>query len=211
MKALIVSGGRIPSRELLDEVLAGGVDLIIGADAGAGVLFREGIAMNLALGDFDSIEPGLLEQIRSQTPVITYQVRKNFTDTEAALEEAIERGATDITLLGATGNRLDHFIGNLGLLQKARSLGAKLLIRDDNNRIFLADAPQSIDAVSGWYISFFPLGRPIPDFTVENVKYPLDRHTLDFATTLTVSNEFLEGPARIRFSRGQVLVCISRD
>lgn len=92
MKALIVSGGRIPSRELLDEVLAGGVDLIIGADAGAGVLFREGIAMDLALGDFDSIEPGLLEQIRSQTPVITYQVRKNFTDTEAALEEAIERG-----------------------------------------------------------------------------------------------------------------------
>ena len=72
MKALIVTGGSAPSRELLDQVIGGGVDLIIAADSGAGVLLNEGIPFDLALGDFDSLKPELLEGMKKDQEVITY-------------------------------------------------------------------------------------------------------------------------------------------
>ena len=38
-----------------------------------------------------------------------FPVQKDFTDAEAALKEAVARKNTEITVLGATGGRLDHF------------------------------------------------------------------------------------------------------
>ena len=41
---------------------------------------------------------------------------KDDTDTEAAIRLAIEKGAQSITLLGATGSRIDHVLANIELL-----------------------------------------------------------------------------------------------
>ena len=49
--------------------------------------------------------------------VLTLPTAKDETDTEAALRVAVDRGATDITVLNALGGpRLDHLVGNLLLL-----------------------------------------------------------------------------------------------
>lgn len=211
MKALIVSGGQVPSRELLERCLAQTPELILGADAGAGVLLRNGIPFQLALGDFDSLDPADLLRLDETGEVIVYPAEKDFTDTEAALHEAIRRGATDITILGGTGTRLDHFLGNLGLLVQSAQRGIQARLIDDHNELFLIRGPITIPPRKGWYLSFFPIGSDVPEFTVEDVRYPLTGHTLKFAETLTVSNEFTDLPARVAFPSGLVLVSLSRD
>lgn len=211
MKALIVSGGQTPSRDLLQRQLQAMPDLIIAADAGAGVLMDAGIAFDLALGDFDSLAPPLYETLQESGRIITYPSRKDFTDTEAALREAVDRGADEVIILGATGSRLDHFMANLGLLVWAAEEHVTVRLLDDHNEIFLITGPAEIPARDGWYLSFFPIGGEVPGFSCENVAYPLQDHTLSHGSTLTVSNEFKEGPARVRFAQGKVLVMLSRD
>lgn len=211
MKALIVSGGQVPSRDLLDRCLAQAPELIIGADAGAGVLLRHHIPFQLALGDFDSLAQGDRDRLDRLSEVIVYPAEKDFTDTEAALREAIRRGAADIVILGATGTRLDHFLGNLGLLVQAAQQNVRVRLLDDHNELFLIQGPASIPPRRGWYLSFFPIGRDVPDFSVADVRYPLTGHHLKFAETLTVSNEFIGLPARVTFPCGLVLVSLSRD
>ena len=211
MKSLIVSGGRAPSLQLIQNTLAGGIDFIIAADSGAKVLLDNGIKFDLAVGDFDSLAETALEEIKKQTELITYEIKKNFTDTEAAYHEAVRRGATEVVILGATGTRLDHFMGNLGLLQIALNEGVFVRLIDEHNEIFLIDGACQIDKRDGYNISVFPFGGDVPDFTLSQVAFPLEHHLLTAASTLTVSNEFLDGPAKIQFSSGHVLVMISRD
>lgn len=211
MKALIVTGGEAPSRDLLDQVIGQGVDLIIAADFGAQVLLKEGIAFDLALGDFDSLDPKLLEGLKKDREVITYQVRKDFTDTEAALNEAVARGADEVIILGGTGTRIDHMLGNVGLLLQGLKGGVRVHLMDDHNRLFLTDGPCTVEPMEGWQLSFFPLGGEVANFSVKGVEYPLTAHQLTFGPTLTISNEFTDQAARISFSSGYVLVVMSRD
>lgn len=211
MKALIVTGGSAPSRELLDQVISQGVDLTIAADSGARVLLDEGIPFDLALGDFDSLKPELLAVIKKDREVITYQVNKDFTDTEAALNEAIIRGAKEVVILGGTGTRLDHLFGNVGLLLQGLKAGIKVSLQDEHNEMFLTDGPCCVEPRKGWYLSFFPVGGDVSNFRLTGVKYPLEAHQLTLGSTLTVSNEFTEEAVQIDFQTGFVLVVISRD
>lgn len=210
-KALIVSGGTAPSEELLRRIVNEGTDLIIAADSGAAVLLKYGIDFNLALGDFDSLEPALLEKIRQDKEIITYEVRKDFTDTEAAYREAVRRGAREIVILGATGTRYDHFMGNLALLKIALKENVRVRIIDDHNEIFMTGKSALIEKQDGFCISIFAVDGDVPDLSFRNVSYPLEHHHLTPESTLTVSNEFLEGPAVLDFKEGCVLVIISRD
>lgn len=211
MKALIVTGGDPPSRELLDEVMDRGMDLVIAADAGASVLLAQGIAFDLAVGDFDSLEPALLEEIRQDAEIITYQIRKDFTDTEAALNEAMARGAGEVIILGGTGTRLDHLFANVGLLRQGLRRGVTVRLIDDHNELFLIDGPCTVAPREGWYLSFFAPAGDVQDFSLSGVGYPLKGHRLTFGPSLTVSNEFTGQPAAIDFSSGIVLVVLSRD
>ena len=45
-----------------------------------------------------------------------HQPEKDDTDTELAIKRALAMNCSHITLLGATGGRLDHMIGNIHLL-----------------------------------------------------------------------------------------------
>ena len=211
MKSLIVSGGRAPSLQLIQTTLAEGFDYIIAADSGAKVLLDNGIKFDLAVGDFDSLAGASLEEIKKQTELITYEIKKDFTDTEAAYHEAVRRGATEVVILGGTGTRLDHFMANLGLLLIALNEGVSVRLIDEHNEIFLINGSCQIAKRDGYNISVFPYGGDVPDFTLSQVAYPLENYHLTAASTLTVSNEFLDGPAKIEFSTGYVLVMISRD
>lgn len=211
MRALITAGGMPPGKTLLEAVLHEGIDLVIAADSGARALLEAGIGFHLAVGDFDSLEPELLESIRKDREVITYPPGKDFSDTEAALREAVRRGAQEVVILGATGRRLDHFLANLGVLALGIELGAAVSIKDDHNELFIITGSCVIEKREGTYLSFFPMGAEIPTVSIENVRYPLTDHHLTMDSTLTVSNEFSDGPARITVKNGMVLVVLSRD
>lgn len=58
---------------------------------------------------------------------------KDDSDTQSAMNYAIQNGAKRITILGATGNRVDHLMANFGLLVLAKNQGVEVILADQYN------------------------------------------------------------------------------
>ena len=72
---------------------------------------------------------------------------------------AIDRGAERITILGATGNRIDHLMANFGLLVHGRNRGADIILVDQWNYMKLIESHTVLkkEEQFGKYVSFFSL------------------------------------------------------
>lgn len=79
---------------------------------------RTGIVPDVIIGDFDSVNADTLDFFKKKNDIEWTKLNpvKDDTDTEAAIRLAIEKGAQSITLLGATGSRIDHVLANIELL-----------------------------------------------------------------------------------------------
>jgi len=117
-KIVIVSGGSIQDAFAKEWIRDYQPDYIIAADSGMEFLHRVALQPDMIIGDFDSVLPETLSFFKEQPGIIWKQLNpvKDDTDTEFAIRQAIELGAKEITLLGATGTRLDHMLGNVSLL-----------------------------------------------------------------------------------------------
>ena len=94
-------------------------DLLIAADAGLLHLERLGLAPDLALGDFDS-----LGYVPEAPQVEVCPVRKDDTDTMAALRRALELGYRRALIFGGLGGRrFDHSLANVQALAWADAHG----------------------------------------------------------------------------------------
>ncbi|MFQ9977505.1 thiamine diphosphokinase [Clostridium cadaveris] len=212
MKSVMIAGGAEPSKEILMEELKD-ADFVICADRGIEVLYKNGLTPNMLVGDFDSINQEVLSYYKEKgSDIVIYPPEKNYTDSEIAFEKAMNKSGTDIIcLLGCTGTRMDHVIGNMGLLNKALDKGIKAYIRDNNNYIFLIDKSTKLKNIFGKYISFQGFREDVSDFNIEGAKYGLTSHNLLFGDPLTVSNEFVDEYMKVSFPKGKVMVIYSRD
>ena len=86
------------------------------------------------VGDFDS-----LKAAPKNENVISLQVEKDFTDGERAIRYAKEVGATEAVIYGAYGGMMEHVLGNIALLNIAKNLGLKAVIKDENGYTELID------------------------------------------------------------------------
>src|SRR5690242_8499727 len=117
MRVVIFAGGTYRPGTASQNALAN-ADMVIAADSGAETALRLGHVPAYVVGDFDSLDAQLVEQLRARgSQIVSAAVEKDETDTELAVQCAIERGATHIILLGALGgDRFDHTIANVLLL-----------------------------------------------------------------------------------------------
>lgn len=182
-------------------------DLIICADGGAHHALELGITPHVLLGDFDSISPQLRKSLEEQgVKLVPFSPVKDKTDTELAVEYAVEAGAREIFLLGATGSRLDHSLANLYLLYKTARLGIKLSLVDRINQVWLVEGKIRLQGTRGQYLSLLPLSPQVTGVTTRGLKYPLDGATLVWGSSWGISNEFLGGEAEVTLDEGLLLV-----
>lgn len=215
MKYLIVAGGEIPEDFAERVVMTGGYEVILAADSGMEFLYRLKIQPDIIVGDFDSVDPEVLEYYRGQEQIdiCTLMTEKDDTDMEAAIREAISRGAKKITIIGATGNRLDHELGNIALLGIGLEAGVRVEILDPYNRIRMIDAPLTIRRSEqyGKYVSLIPFSDEVTGVSLSGMKYPLTDFTMGGFGSRGVSNEIVEDEAEIRLTGGKLLVIEARD
>ena len=138
---------------------------------------------------------------------------KDDTDTESAIWLAIRRGAERITLLGATGTRLDHVLGNIELLGIGLKAGIPIQICDAHNRIRMIDRGMTLARKEqfGTYVSLIPYTECVGHLTLKGFKYPLTDACLRGFCSLGVSNEIVADTAEISFESGILLVVESKD
>mgnify|MGYP000724333130 FL=1 len=87
---------------------------------------------------------------------------KDNTDTDIAFQQAIVLGSSEITILGATGGRLDHFLSIVQNLKTAWEKKIPAYIVDSRNLITIpVETSFEIrkEEQFGKYVSFFPLER----------------------------------------------------
>lgn len=222
---IIVSGGNIQKDFALGflkkEIEKCGREpiLLVAADRGLDFLLEAGIYPNLAVGDFDSLSENgkkYLEEAErtGESEIIRLKPEKDDSDTQSALMYAKKKGAEEVVILGATGSRLDHVMANLGLLLLAKAQGLHVTLMDRNNCITLVESGTVLEKEKqfGKYVSFFSLGGDVEELTLEGFKYPLYGHHLKMADSgLSVSNEIQEAYAKITYTKGNLLMMMTRD
>ena len=144
---------------------------------------------------------------------INFLLKKNETDTELAIQQAKAAGAESVYIIGATGGRSDHFLGNLSLLEYASSLGMKAYIVDEYNRIRLIDSDLKLEKKNqyGKYVSLIPFGEEVRGLTLKGFLYTVSDFTLELGNSRGISNQILEEEAFIHLDSGKLLVIEARD
>lgn len=204
MKIVIISGGNAPNQSMLDKYITKN-SYIICADSGFDALINTNIKPNLCVGDMDSVKSSLTNQTTQ-----IYPKNKDKTDTEIAIDIAIEKGATEVILLGCSGNRLDHTLSNINMLKILLEQNINGKIIDSNNIIMLCDSQIQIQSIKNCYCSLIPLTQCTGIIT-DGLKYPLKNESLSSKTSKGISNEFNSDIAKITLKSGLLLVIISKD
>ena len=211
----IVSGGPVDPDFVARYIKKFGSDIVIAADKGLDTCVRAGIVPDIVLGDYDSTGMrGRVDDLkRSGSYVEVYPAEKDFTDTEAAVMCALEKGAEELVILGATGGRLDHFLANLDLCLVPLRRGVKCTLADERNELCLLDRGITLcaDETAGRYVSLLPFTDRVLGVTLTGMKYPLLNASLVRGSSLGVSNEVTGETARIDFREGILILVLSRD
>lgn len=210
-RAVIVTGGALGAWAL-KEIRPD--DYVIGADSGADFLTRHGIAPDLALGDFDSTAPERIPLIRESARewLSVDAVDKDWTDTEMAVREALDRGFASLRIVGGLGTRFDHALANVHLLHLARTRGCEAAIVDDHNEIRLCDGTCRLQADSRYpYVSLLPLTPVVRGVTLTGFQYPLHEATIELGQSIGISNRLLAPEGTVALTEGELLIVRSRD
>jgi thiamine pyrophosphokinase len=211
VKVVIVSGGSAPSKKLLERELNKD-SILICADSGGNCLYRYNILPKYLMGDFDSIDGEVLNFFKYKGCIIEeYPKVKDCTDTEIVIDKALGLKPDEIVLLGVTGSRVDHLLGNLGMLLKCNLSGVKAYIKDEHNTIELVDKSTRIEGEEGETFSLYAYCDVVKNLSIIGAKYKLDNYDLKLGDGRTISNEFLKKSADIVFDSGRLLLMKSRD
>ena len=207
MHIVIFAGGTLDPGKAFYKAIAG-ADMIIAADSGAATALRYGCTPAIVVGDFDSLDKQLVEQLRAGgSRTVSAAVEKDETDTELAVQLAIEQGATEITLLGALGGaRFDHTMANVLLLAGFDSVPIKIV--DGPSVCWLVKGPgtTAIDGHVGDLLSLLPLTGDASGIRTSGLYYSLQGETLYFGKPRGVSNVLTQEHAEVSLERGLLLV-----
>ena len=208
MKVAIALGGELVAGPRIKAALDG-ADIVIAADGGAASLERIGFAPDVLVGDLDSIPDARLEELQRVVPeILRYPTRKDATDAELALGEALARGATEITVVGAFGGpRVDHELANVLLLAapSIRDRDVRLLTESfeawavcNSERVFATE--------TGDTVSLLPVGDKVAGVTTDGLEWKLDQAALTLGSTYTVSNAAASSRVSVSVGTGTVIL-----
>ena len=174
----------------------------MGVDAGFEKILNAGLPCILAMGDFDSLQSkSLPDSVRS----VVLPVRKDETDGQMAMAEAVKLGYSSIIFWGALSGRLDHTYANLRLISWHYP---QVILQDEHNRAqVLLKGACEFDKC--WkHISFFALENS--EISLTGFEYDLDHAKISQKDVFTVSNSVKEKTAEVIVHSGRILCIQSR-
>lgn len=210
MHAVIVAGGP-PGDDDFVRAQCAAADVLIGADAGALVLERLGLLPHLAVGDFDTAGPEIVARLDTLgVPTETHPAAKDYTDTHLAIVIAIERGATEITVLGALGGpRYDHMLATALSLADPTFADVRVILVDPLHTMFVLRPGESatLRGEPGEYVSLLALTAEVTGIVGDGLLYRLP-DTFRLGDNIGVSNELTTAEAHVSVRDSGLLLVI---
>jgi len=214
-KVLIISGGSIQDTFALNYIKEQQFNFLIAVDAGMDFLYRYNMIPDMMVGDFDSVNPKVLEAYKKQKSIKwrKFQPEKDDTDTEIAILTALEQGADEIHILGGMGSRMDHSMANVCLLGLCMEKEVPAYLIDKQNRIRLIHSQTILkqELQYGDFISLIPFMGKVKGLTLEGFKYPLFDYTMGEYHSIGISNEITKKEAVISLQKGILILIESKD
>ena len=213
--AIIVTGGKIEKEFITSFLEEMPYDYLIGVDHGIEFLKQTEKIPTHIVGDFDSSCEETLSWFKEKKDIEIrrFLPEKDETDTQISVSLAMELQSDVIYILGGTGTRIDHLLGNLQILSKPFENGIACYLIDSHNKIQLCRKYLKLkkEEQFGKYVSLIPHGEKVTGLTLKGFFYPLSHAVLDNTTALGISNEIVEEEAEIFVETGDLFVIESKD
>lgn len=200
--AVIVANGEFPhSPHLIEKIKK--APYLVCCDGAMRSLHSLGIVPKVIIGDLDSLPSELKKQYAN---LLHYVDNQENNDLSKAVDFLHNQGCQEIEIVGATGKREDHALGNLSLLFKYnRQLPTKILT--DYGTWMVLNQSGSIACRKGQAISLFAYS-PTQRFSSEGLQYPLENLSLEEWWMGTL-NTCISDSFSIAFSQGQLLIFLA--
>lgn len=200
-KALVIANGIQPKNSIVKKIVST-VDYIICADGGANHALKMRIKPDVIIGDLDSITPKTKKYYQN-VPII-FVGDRDSTDLEKAIKFCIVRNIKIIDIIGATGDRIDHTIGNLGCFKK---FGKKVTLKiiDPAGELFLVRKNIKLNTIVRKNISLIPLDQ-CEGVTTKNLKYSLKNDSLELGIREGTTNKAISDNVTIDLRSGTLLL-----
>ena len=208
MRAFIYTGGSVYAQGITEHPK--GEDLKIAADSGIYTARALGDEPDVFIGDLDSANEA---EIPKGVEVVHLKPEKDLTDTHAAVELAIAKGADEIIIIGGIGTRLDHTLSSLAILEDLylRGLHNAIIVNGYNRARYVRDTTTLIGSSHYKYLSVICADERARGVSIEGCKYPLKNTTLNRRFQFAVSNEIIKNCALISVRRGGIFIIESND
>ena len=185
-------------------------DVVVAADGAWAKAKQLGIDVDLVVGDLDSLdEAGVEGLIASPVPVKRFPVDKDRTDTEIAVDLALEWNARRITVCGVGGGRIDHALAHVFLLGKRPVTGKggmRLELAIGLETAIWAEGEIDLEgALPGDRISLIPVD-PCVRVSTSGLRFSLTDELLARTAARGISNEVASLPASVRISEGAAIL-----
>lgn len=193
-KTIIVANGLFPSAPLPLEALRR-ASRIIACDGAVENLCANGFVPDAIVGDFDSIPEALRTRYADRIHV---DLDQETNDLTKAVRFAYDTGERELLILGATGLREDHTLGNISLLAEYGEMLHRVEILTDHGLFTPCYTTTTFESYPTQQVSIFSL-TPDVQITTENLRYPLHEACLTNWWQGTL-NEALTDSFTIHFS-----------
>lgn len=201
MRCVIVGGAEIKDYNNVRSYLDNN-DFYIYCDCGLKHSEKLKITPNLIVGDFDSYK-----KPETEIETIVLPREKDDTDTVFAIKEGINRGYDNFILIGVVGERLDHTLVNVSILNFLDSEGKKGKIIDDYSEMeIISNSPAFITDDYSYFslINIFGISEGV---TIKNAKFTIENANITSEYQYATSNEVLNGKiAEVKVDNGKLLL-----
>lgn len=185
-EAVILANGEYPTHVLPLKILEE-AKFVVCCDGAANEYILRGHTPDIIIGDGDSLSP---ENKTRFSDIIHHIADQETNDQTKAVHFLQEKGYQRIAIVGATGKREDHTLGNISLLLDYMKSGMEVRTVTDYGVFIPASGTQTFVSHTGQQISIINFGAK--GLQGERLVYPLSDFTNWWQGTLNeaTSDEF---------------------
>jgi len=205
-KCIIIANGDLPKRNHIKILMQKNYDTIICADGGANSAAKLNVIPDFIIGDFDSVTDETKKIFYNKSKFIQIK-RQNDTDVEKCLKFAVKNKFSEAILLGATGDRLDHSICNLGIVLKFYDK-IKIKIVHQKSLLIPISGEVNFKTTKGETISLYGFDEKT-FITSIGLKYKLKKESLPFGKKESTSNVAISNLVHLKIENG--IIFLIRD
>jgi thiamine pyrophosphokinase len=196
---VIVADGTFPRHDIPLSYIRN-AERIVCCDGSAENLIKGGYIPDAIVGDMDSLNESIAGRFNDR---IFKDEGQDTNDLTKAVNWCSERGYSELIIVGATGKREDHTIGNISLLAEYVKEAKVKMVTDTGILMALTDS-SVVPSFPGQQVSIFSIDSET-EITSHGLRYSLDRRKIDNWWVATL-NESIGDSFSLNFTGGPVII-----